>query len=290
MLQVIAMAEVVKQVRGASKNAPVNFYHTWWGWTSKGVLHIKSRSGARTKECWHFPLKEGDNSNLLFKNTTAEAYVYRRPGPQNALEEFVGPYVRIEYVKEIDVHLQRRGRCGLDSPWFAILTDGESEIMSVAHKLRHNHSNPCWCPGGSDTVRVHGGTFAVEANIGQWGTRGLVPHRVIVTRQVNTEGLVSILQSVKEDTIGRGWPPSPFLPSINTFDLDQKAEEEAKAREKSRARLRVRLLHECPRRGVHGGSRAQELEPEPTAPRFRPKRKRRPRPSISPENPGNITE
>lgn len=75
----------------ATKEEQYNFCHTWWGWVSKGVLHITSQSGARARDIWHFGLKEKAGSTLFLKNTTgiADCWTTR---PAHAEKD---PYERI---------------------------------------------------------------------------------------------------------------------------------------------------------------------------------------------------
>ena len=65
---------VVAAVSGATKETQANIFHTWDGGVSKNVLHIVSRSGARAKDIWHFPLDGCQGATLFFKNTTGTAY------------------------------------------------------------------------------------------------------------------------------------------------------------------------------------------------------------------------
>lgn len=67
---------IVVAATGATKNAPANLHHTWWGWVNHEVLHIVSRSGARKQDFWVFSLVEHSERDIFFKNTTATADVW----------------------------------------------------------------------------------------------------------------------------------------------------------------------------------------------------------------------
>lgn len=58
---------------GATKKQQYNIYHTWYGWVSKEVLHVTSKSGARRRSIWHFGIEKNAGRNIMFKNTTSTA-------------------------------------------------------------------------------------------------------------------------------------------------------------------------------------------------------------------------
>lgn len=193
------------QVAGATKSKKHNFFHNWHGWVSKEVLHVVTTSGAATRPIWHFPLAEnaGKRLILMLKNTTGEAYVYIRPGAQNVLEEValgMSQHCRFERQLVLDVELQTRGtgcgHCTDNRPyWFVVLTDGEIELLREGPKGCHAGANYKYeCPEGADTVRVKGGTYAIQIDVHQWRS-GAVPKKVVTTPQANLAHVAKILQA-----------------------------------------------------------------------------------------------
>lgn len=136
MLQKIPFKEVVERCECATKRNKFNFYHTWWGWLSNGVLHVVSTSGAASRPIWHFNVSENRGKMLLLNNTTRSAYCYTRTREEcwEAEGYGVGPFpdtlMRVSgfvsggyqhyggVLKQIDVDLiVAGGRITLPSQW-----------------------------------------------------------------------------------------------------------------------------------------------------------------------------
>lgn len=194
---------VVALVDGASKANKATIYHTWDGWISKGVLHITSRSGARARDVWHFSVKENKGKRLLFKNKTHAAYVYARPGAQNVLEKIalnLNRFCRFEYPERVDLTMHTRGSgCGHctdnNPPWYVVLTDGELEVVKEADVVTHHFNrHHVGCPIGTDRVRVLGGTFAIQVDVGQRRSR-VEPTKVVVRKGADLAHIAKVLDA-----------------------------------------------------------------------------------------------
>lgn len=83
----ITFDESVAILEGATKKNQKNLIHTWYGWVSKDVMHITSKSGAVNREIWHFAIKEYRGGHLYFVNKTSTAYVFARKAPKKLREE-----------------------------------------------------------------------------------------------------------------------------------------------------------------------------------------------------------
>ncbi len=163
--------QVVSSVKAGTKNNQINISHTWYGWTSKGVLHVTSTSGARRHEIWHFDIEKNAGKNMFFKNTTGTADCWTKSAGNNKLEKFVmsiDPLVRVDYVKEIHHKMYQRGsNCSHSTyrggNWWYITTDGQESIISESPRVGY-HSNQYHqnCPIRADEVLVTGGSFAVN--------------------------------------------------------------------------------------------------------------------------------
>jgi len=200
MLHHMSFDEIVAACDGATKQEKANFYHTWWGWISKGVLHVCSTSGAASRKIWHFDVRQNFGSRMFFKNTTGVAYCYIRPGAQNHLEEVVfklNPHARIEYVTTLDgVEMLTRGSgCNhqIDNrkKWFSFLTDGGRLLKYEADKvigLTTNESHH-GCPTESDVWTLNGGSYALQFEV---NTRSL--QRVLVTPNTSQEMVVEVIR------------------------------------------------------------------------------------------------
>lgn len=193
MLRRMSFDEAVANCNEATKENKTNLCHTWWGWVSKGVLHVVSSSGARSREIWHFDVRKNARGRIFFKNTTGSAFVYVRPGAQSRFEEAVYSMgiVSIEYVDQIEIEMLTRGTgcnhsTNRNAPWYSIVTDGEVELIreagAVDHCVNQHHVG---CPTGPDAVSVKGGTFALQFNKGSlW--------RVVVTQDGKTAALTKL--------------------------------------------------------------------------------------------------
>jgi len=84
----IKFDEVASRVVEATKSNQKNFFHTWWGWISKDILHVTSGSGARCREIWHFPLNKNSGRNMFFKNTTGVADCWTQPSAIQEPDQF----------------------------------------------------------------------------------------------------------------------------------------------------------------------------------------------------------
>ncbi len=93
MIRIENFTEVVEKMvaAGATKSNQFNFYHTWWGWVSKDVLHITSTSGARRRSIWHFGVEKNSDRELFLKNTTGTADCWTQIAPHMEQD----PYERI---------------------------------------------------------------------------------------------------------------------------------------------------------------------------------------------------
>lgn len=198
---------VVAAVSGATKEKQANIVHTWDGWVSKNILHVTSRSGARAKDIWHFDVEKCQGATLFFKNTTGTAYCYTRPGPKDEFEAVLrglNPRVTFEYVSAINTEMYTRGTgCNHDTghgSWYSVLSDGEVTVTHPAGRVEH-HSNQyhIGCPTGPDTVRVTGGTYAVQYEENNTGVR-----RVMVTPTADRDIVVSILRAHARIRSGSG--------------------------------------------------------------------------------------
>lgn len=169
MINQITFIEACDIARIGTKGSPAQLMHTWFGWISNQVLHIRSKSGARCRDIWHFDVASNVGKFLIFKNTTSQAYCYTREGPQNALEAEVSPLRRfqIEYVDAIDVEMKSRGDwCkhyeSRETRWYNIVADGNATLVRAAAQVGGDHQYHHRCLTGPDHIRVVGGTFAVE--------------------------------------------------------------------------------------------------------------------------------
>jgi len=189
---------VVSAVTGATKEQPANIVHTWDGWVSKNVLHVVSRSGARAKDIWHFPLDKCQGATLFFKNSTGTAYCYTRPGPKDDFEAVLrgmNPRVTIENVSAINAEMFTRGTgCNHDTrngSRYSVLADGEVTVTRAAGRVDY-HSNQfhIGCPTDPDTVQVEGGTYAIQFEENNTGVR-----RVLVTPAANRETVLAVLRA-----------------------------------------------------------------------------------------------
>lgn len=203
MLVIMNFDKVITAVCGATKSKQKNIFHTWDGWTSCGVLHIVSRSGASSRTIWHFDINENIGKRLMFKNTASSAYVYVRPGAQNELEEealAMNPHCRFEQQTTLNVEMQTHasGLPCIDNSmmWFVILTDGNIKTAKKAEIVRRTVNNKRHTEYriGPDTVHITGGTYAIQGDVGQ--SQALIePIRVVITLQADLTNIIKILRS-----------------------------------------------------------------------------------------------
>ncbi len=192
-IQTVNFDDMILVATGATKKNQANLYHTWYGWVSKDILHITSRSGAARRKIWHFKIEREGGKNLMLKNTTRIADCWTKTVGENELEVEVfrmNPLAKVEYVDGIDYVLKSRGAgCSHSTSngreeWWYITTDGQQEVIREAGVVE-NHFNQyhIGCPLGYDEVRVTGGSFAAN-----WNNKHQL-RQVYVVRGTNLESV-----------------------------------------------------------------------------------------------------
>lgn len=122
---------------------------------------------------------------------------------------------KITQVDKIDLKLRNKGGCEYCTPiptrkWFSILTDGETETIYVSGPRRNvggwdNGHGPC--RDHSDTVRVTGGTYAIQLNHPGSAFTEIV--EIFVTKDANLAFIEKILVGEARSRKLRHLPHTP---------------------------------------------------------------------------------
>jgi hypothetical protein len=146
MINKMGFMDVVAAVADGSREKPIAFFHTWSGWVSKGVLHIKSGSGARAREIWHFSVEQSKGSDILFKNTTGTAFCYTQRSPEQETDP-LRKVLRLLSLPTTIIHYHRAGEeielkgtwahvdCNIHNARSSVLkTDATNPIVEGQHR------------------------------------------------------------------------------------------------------------------------------------------------------------
>lgn len=131
MIHKTRLNDVVSAVANGTRENPTNFYHTWYGWVSKGVLHVKSTSGARAREIWHFGIGQGTGSDLILKNTTGTAFCYTQASPEQETDP-LRRALRLLSLPTTIVHRHNSGEVvELKGTWAHVDCNAHSAVSSI---------------------------------------------------------------------------------------------------------------------------------------------------------------